>query len=174
MTIDRFLLAVYNLLTKDVRMMNSIPINYNDKFQVLVPVNWARKLGPSGHLVLSRSPQEAIVVRREKKDAQDKKNLEEILNQMRCNATKFQPVNNVRMSSVEPFCTPGYDGKIMTYAFDINGNAVEITITAFQTEEFFYFLILQAPVDCPHEVLNDYFDVVNSFEIFPETKWNNM
>ena len=146
-------------------------INFENKFEITVPAAWTRKSGPDDHLILGKSDYEVIVIRRDDLNICDicgQINLEGYLNLMRENSSKLLHFDNVRMSTVEPFNTRRYSGKIMTYAFNFSGRASEITIFAFQTDAYFYVFILQAPADCSNETLNDYFDIVNSFRIIDE------
>ncbi|MCL1982370.1 MAG: hypothetical protein FWG53_04665 [Clostridiales bacterium] len=150
--------------------MGSNSYNFENKFIVTAPANWSQKPGPDDHLVLGKSGYEVIVVRRESIRKSGQKNLDEHMNGMRENAIKFQHLNQVKMSSIEPFSTPAYGGRIMTYAFQLNGKMSEVTVFALQTEKYYYFLVLHAPADCQPETLNDYFDVVNSFRVIDEVE----
>ncbi|MCL1809076.1 MAG: hypothetical protein FWG42_04800 [Clostridiales bacterium] len=150
--------------------MNMVSMNFENKFLLAAPASWKQMPGPDGHLVLGKSGYEVIVAKRESIGKSGQKGLVEYMNQMRDNAIKFQHVNQVKMSSVEPFSTSSYDGKIMTYAFELGGRQSEVTIFAFQTTKYYYFLILHAPADCPPETLNDYFDIVNSFKVIGEVE----
>ena len=151
--------------------MDNYLINFEGKFEVNAPGAWSRKSGPEDHLILEKSEYEVIVIRRDDLNISDicgQINLEGYLELVRDNSSKLLHFDNVRMSSVEPFSTPRYSGKIMTYAFNFSGMASEITIFAFQSEAYFYIFILQAPVNCSNETLSDYFDVINSFKVLDE------
>lgn len=148
--------------------MSSFPVNVDNMFMVDVPLNWSRQSSPDNHLLLGKLNGEVIVIKREAAHIFRGAELDEYLFLLRGNAGRMQQYNDLDMSSVEPFSTPYYNGKIMTYAFYFNGIASEITLFAFRTEAYFYILMMQSPVGGPMETLNEYFDIVNSFRIIDE------
>jgi len=148
--------------------MNNLSIVFENKFEVAAPSNWHREEGPENHLTLGKSAEEMIIIRRDDVRLFGLMNLVEYMDLLRENAGRLRHASRMEISSVEPFNTPRYVGKIMTYAFFLDGRAAETTLFAFKTELFFYILMLQAPVDCSHETLSEFFDVVNSFRIIDE------
>ena len=151
-----------------IRKMKSLLINFENKFEATVPVNWSKKGGLDNHLTLSRSAEEMMIIRRDEIRLFGQMSLFEYMGLLRDTASKLKHAGNMEMSSVEPFNTPLYEGAIMTYAFDLYGRASEITLFAFKTEAHFYALMLQTPADCPHETLSEFFDIVNSFRVADE------
>jgi len=148
--------------------MGSFTIGFENKFEVTAPSNWHREEGPANHLTLGKSTEEMIIIRRDDVRLFGRMNLIDYMDLLRENAGKLRHASRMALSSVEPFNTQKYAGKIMTYTFFLDGRAAETTLIAFKTEMFFYIMMLQAPVDCSHETLSEFFDIVNSFKIIDE------
>jgi len=149
-------------------MESGFSVKYENEFEVTAPAGWSQKAAPGNHLVLCRGAEEIIVIRRDDIRLFEQISLEEYLIIVRENAAKLRSFDKLEMSSVEPFSTTLYQGKIMTYAFSFDAKATETTIFAFKTENYYYLLMLQVPADCHKEVLADYFDIVNSFRVVNE------
>jgi len=150
-------------------MERGILINYENKFEVTYPPGWSRKSSLDNHLVLHKGPKELIVIRRDDIRLFSRVSLDEYMHIIRDNVTVIKQFDNVETSTLESFSTPFYHGKIMTYAFSFDDTLTEITIFAFNTQSFFYLIMLQAPTDCPKEVLAEYFEIVNSFRLITES-----
>jgi len=148
--------------------MDGYSVNYQNKFRITAPLNWSKQDGPENHLALFKSSDEMIIIRRDDVRLFGRLSLSAYMELLRGNAGKLRHTSSMEMSSIEPFYTPYYEGRIMTYAFTLDGKAAETTLFAFKTDLYFYIMMLQAPASCSHETLSEFFDVVNSFKIIIE------